>query len=288
MVRFNSVFSHQSRRHYTTNPPFMAHFVDTIYFQERIPRRAPFLSPAEAEARCDHQNAQAKAIVIFGRNGKKEVSMRDFGPFKSILPQKVQLEHLHGLILTQFYLVVVKSLCRALQEILVKDGFEHLKGSYFEICCPSIVKRPNPFGGYDFRMLEVRSEPILIEWSEGNFSFAVILGLSLKGVYKREYMVIQPILMRNDDDELVKEANAAVVMAAKFIFKKLKIWTPRQYDVAELILEGRDNKEIAAEFGIVESTVETHKRNMKKRVKEVFPDLDHIDMAFKLREMGCI
>jgi DNA-binding NarL/FixJ family response regulator len=43
-------------------------------------------------------------------------------------------------------------------------------------------------------------------------------------------------------------------------------WTPREKDVAALVIRGYRNKEIATELGVTEQTVKNHLRNMCEKI----------------------
>lgn len=238
--------------------------------------------------------SQAKAILAKGSLGPrvlidilgKEVHLAV--GFESLLPKKrdITLADVHGLILP-FYEVVVKAYCRSAREVLASQGNGHLKGTHVEILFPSTVKRPNAFGGHDYRLLELRSEPFLLEYPDGQISFGSFNYFSEKGIFRNDYFPIAPIIMRGRE-EMVAESNKVITMAAPYIFAQLKIWTKAELDVMEMLAQGRNNREIASLFGVVESTIVTHRRNAKRKIRRIFSCLNEVDVAYKLKEMGCI
>ena len=250
-----------------------------------VERRVPTYTLSEAISICEHSAMEANAVLDIDRG----VVLRSVG-FEGLLPKNgtIRLVDLHSLILPPFYDVVVKMYCRSAREVLAMEGGEaHLKGTHVEMLFPSTVKRPNPFGGFDYQILCIKSRPCLIQYPNGGLSFGALNGFDVEGIYRNDYFPIHPII-RQGKREMVEESNMVIKMAAPYIFSHLKVFTSREWDLLEFLSKGYANPEIAAILEISVFTVETIRRNIKRKVKALFPSLNEVGVAIRLKEMGCI
>lgn len=254
-------------------------------FLRIVKRRVQTYTLSEAIFICENNPMEANALLDIERG----VVLRSVG-FEGFLPKKktIHLADLHSLILPPLFDVEVKAYCRSAREVLAMEGGEaHLKGTHVEILFPSSVKRPNPFGGEDYQLMCITSRPCLIQYPDGSLSFGALNGFDVKGIYRKDYFPIHPII-RQGKREMVEESNMVVRMAAPYIFAQLKVLTPRELDITECLGKGCNNPEMAEILGISVFTVETTRRNIRKKVKALFPSLNEVGMAMRLKEMGCI
>ncbi|MBK8968093.1 MAG: helix-turn-helix transcriptional regulator [Saprospiraceae bacterium] len=198
---------------------------------------------------------------------------------------KISMRDLNDLVFNEFYRIQVRCYGRAVQEMLIVKGFEHLaNGTRYELTYPTRIPYKNYTGRKEFVLLRRVSEPIILQHEDGQNAFAAIDTYDIAGSHVGDYYHIKPMIKKNGL-VLVRETEEMIARAAPFIYKNLP-YTERQLDILEQLARGADSAAIAQAFNIAPFTVETHRRNIRNMFKEDFPDLSDMAIAKKLRDMG--
>lgn len=196
------------------------------------------------------------------------------------------LKDLHDLILNDFYRLQVKAYCHAAGEILGTEGYAHLgkKGVKFVQVFPGKVQGRNYLDRKENSLILQQSEPFILEYPDSAHSFAVIDTYQIIAVHRGDYFPIAPMFMK-DGLLLENETKIMVKNAIRYIYSRLP-FKKRHLDILEILSKGKKSQDIAAILHIAESTVEAYRRDIRSVVKRIFPDLNEVKMAMKLREMG--
>ncbi len=243
--------------------------------------RTPTYSPAEAVERAKLFTDGGAAVVSIGQH--EVVFAHRFDVVFGI--PNITISELKSLVLPGLYRKLVPKYNRAAQEILLKEGHEHLGRATFEIAFPSTIKAPLN-GKTQNWVIRQKSTPFVLQDGDGGpSSFATIDQYEIIGYHVAPLYPVSPVIkltgipQPRETAELRRIAGHRIMNSLPFARKEL--------DLLQELGDRQQRAEICKSLKISKNTHDDYIKQIKAKNREKL-GLDSVSaeqLALFLREL---